>query len=53
MLEEISIDNYFLNRTPTAQEKMRTRIAKWNCIKLKSFCTSKGKSTRMKIQPTE
>jgi hypothetical protein len=34
------IGNYFLNRTPTAQE-IRAKIDKWDCIKLKSFCTSK------------
>jgi hypothetical protein len=39
-VKEIDIDNYFLNRTPIAQD-IRARIDKWDCIKLKSFCISK------------
>jgi hypothetical protein len=31
-LENIDIEIYFPNRTPTAQE-IRLRIDKWNCIK--------------------
>jgi hypothetical protein len=46
-LEDIS--NYFLNRTPITQE-IRARIDKWDCIKLKSFCTAKETITRMKRQ---
>jgi hypothetical protein len=36
MKEEFNYDtgNYFLNRTPIAQE---IRIEKWDCIKLKIF----------------
>jgi hypothetical protein len=41
--------NYFLNRTSDAQE-IRTRIDKWDCIKLKS-CTAKETITRIKKQP--
>jgi hypothetical protein len=44
--------NDFLNRTPTDQ-KIRTRIDKWDCIQLKSFCTAKETISRMKRQPTE
>jgi hypothetical protein len=36
----IGIGNYFLNKTPVPQQ-MRERIDKWECIKLKSFCTAK------------
>jgi hypothetical protein len=43
---------YFLNRTSIAQ-KVRPRIEKWDCIKLKSFCTSKETIIRIKRQPTE
>jgi hypothetical protein len=37
--EDICISNDFLNRIPTAQEMIRTE--KWDCIKLKGFCTAK------------
>jgi hypothetical protein len=49
---EIDISNYFLSKTPTAW-KIRTRIDKWDCIKLKTFCTSKETITGTKSQPTE
>jgi hypothetical protein len=51
-LQDIGIGNYFLNRTPTAQE-IRTRTHKWDCIKLKRLCTWKEIITRMRRQPTE
>jgi hypothetical protein len=44
-LEDVGIGNAFLNRTLIAQE-IRTRIDKWDCIKLKSFCTAKETITR-------
>jgi hypothetical protein len=45
--EDICIGNDFLNRTPIAQN-IRARTDKWDCIKLKDFCTSKEMITRMK-----
>jgi hypothetical protein len=33
-LEDIGVGNYFLNRTPIAQD-IKARIGKWDCIKLK------------------
>jgi hypothetical protein len=39
-LELIGLDNAFLNRTQMAQQ-LRERIDKWDCMKLKSFCTTK------------
>jgi hypothetical protein len=36
---DIGLGNYFLNRIPIAQE-IRTRIGKWECTKLKSFCAA-------------
>jgi hypothetical protein len=52
LLKDIDIGNVFLNSTPIAQE-IRTRIDKWYCIKLESFCTAKRTITRIKRQPTE
>jgi hypothetical protein len=51
-MEGIDIDNYFLSRTLVAKE-IRARIDKWDCIKLKRFCTSKETTSRIKRQPTE
>jgi hypothetical protein len=47
----IGIGNNFLNRTPVAQDP-RDRIYKWNCIKLKTFCTTKKTALRLNRQPT-
>jgi uncharacterized protein (DUF736 family) len=51
-LEQIGIGNDFLNRTQKAQH-LRETMNKWDCIKLKSFCTAKETVTRLKRQPTE
>jgi hypothetical protein len=51
-LEQIGIGNDFLNRTQKAQH-LRERMNKWDCIKLKSFCTENEAVIRLKIQPTE
>jgi hypothetical protein len=51
-LEDIGMGKDFLNKTPVAQE-IRTRIDKWDCIRLKSLCLSEETITRMKRQPTE
>jgi hypothetical protein len=40
----------FLKRTPIAQE-IRPRIDKWDCIKLKSLCTSKEAMIRPRDNP--
>jgi hypothetical protein len=34
-------------------KQLRERINKWDCIKLKSFCTAKEIVTRLKRLPTE
>jgi hypothetical protein len=41
----------FLNRTPIAYA-LRSRIAKWDLIKLQSFCKAKDTVNRTKQQPT-
>jgi hypothetical protein len=51
-LEQIGIGSDFLNRTQKAQHP-RERMNKWDCIKLKSFCTTKETVTRLRKQSTE
>jgi hypothetical protein len=51
-LEQIGIGNFFLNRTPMAQQ-LRERMNKWDCIKLKSFCIAKEIVTRLKRLSTQ
>ena len=42
----------FLNRTPMAYV-LRSRIDKWDLIKLQSFCKAKDTVNRAKRQPTD
>jgi hypothetical protein len=51
-LEQTGIRNNLLNRTQKAQH-LRETMNKWDCMKLKSFCTAKEPVTRLKRQPTE
>jgi len=51
-LEHIGTGENFLNRTPMAYA-LRSRIDKWDFIKLQSFCKAKGTIIRMKWQPTD
>jgi hypothetical protein len=51
-LEQIGTWNDFLNRTEKLQH-LRETMNKWDCIKLKRFCTAKETVTRLKRQPTE
>jgi hypothetical protein len=44
--------NDFLNRTQKTQH-LRGKMNKWDCIKLKSFCTAKETVTRLKRQHIE
>jgi hypothetical protein len=39
-LEQIGIHKDFTNRTQNVQH-LKERMNKWDCIKLKSFCTAK------------
>jgi hypothetical protein len=41
-----------LNRTPIAYA-LRSRIAKWNLIKLQSFCKAKDTVNKTKQQPRD
>jgi hypothetical protein len=52
LLEQIGIGNDFLNRIEKTQ-LLRETMNKWNCIKLKSFCTAKETVIRLKRQPRE
>jgi hypothetical protein len=40
ILEQLSIGNNFLDRTQKGSD-LGERMNKWDCIKLKSFCTAK------------
>jgi hypothetical protein len=51
-LESLGISNEFLNRTQMTQG-LRKRIAKWDYVKLKSFCTTKEMVSKLKTLPIE
>ena len=50
-LEDMGTGEKFLNRTPIAYA-LRSRIDKWDVIKLQSFCKAKDIVKRTKWQPT-
>ena len=49
-LEDMDAGEKFLNRTPIAYA-LRSRIDKWDLIKLQSFCKAKDNIKRTKRQP--
>jgi hypothetical protein len=51
-LELIGRERNFLNRTPMAHA-LRSRIDKWNLMKLESFCKSKDIVNKANRQPTD
>jgi hypothetical protein len=51
-LEAVGIGKDFLSRSQAAQ-KLRERINRWNCMKLKSFYTTKEMVSKLKRPPTE
>ena len=52
ILKDMSTGEKFLNRTAMACA-VRSRIDKWDLIKLQSFCTAMGIVNRTKWQPTD
>ena len=51
-LEHMGTGKNFLNKTPMAYA-LRSRIDKWDLIKLQSFCKAKDTVVRTKRQPTD
>jgi hypothetical protein len=51
-LEAIGTGKDFLSRTPEAQQ-LRERMDKWDCMKLKCFCTTKEFISKLKSPSTE
>jgi hypothetical protein len=51
-LKHMGTGDIFLNRTPMACA-LRSRIDKWDLIKLHSFCKAKDTVNRTKRQPTD
>ena len=51
-LFDINCSNIFLDLSPRVME-IKTKINKWDLIKLKNFCTAKETISKMKRQPTE
>ena len=49
---DINHTSVFFGQSPKAIE-IKTKINKWDLIKLTSFCTTKETINKMKIQPTE
>ena len=43
--------NTFTNMSPRARD-IKERINKWDLIKIRSFCTAKENSIKMKSEPT-
>jgi hypothetical protein len=50
-LELIDTGGHFLNRTPIVHA-LKSRIDKWDLIKLESFCKAKNRVNKTNQQPT-
>ena len=50
-LFDINYSNIFFDPSPSVME-IKTKINKWDLIKLKSFCTAKETINKTKRQPT-
>ena len=51
-LFDINHSKIFFDPPPRVVE-IKTKINKWDLVKLKSFCTAKGTINKMKEQPSE
>ena len=51
-LEDINQSKIFYDLPPRVME-IKTKISKWDLIKLKSFCTAKETINKVKRQPSE
>ena len=51
-LDDINHSKILFNPPPTVME-IKTKINKWDLIKLKSFCTAKETVSKVKRQPSE
>ena len=51
-LSDINRNNIFFYLSPRVMDR-KTKINKWDIIKLKSFCTSKETINKMKRQPSK
>ena len=51
-LLDVNCSNIFFDLSPRIME-IKTKINKWDLIKLESFCTSKETINKMKRQPSE
>ena len=51
-LFDINCSSIFFDPSPRVM-KIKTKINKWDLIKLKSFCTAKETINKMKRQPSE
>ena len=51
-LSDINHSNIFFNPSPRIME-IKTKINKWDLLKLKSFCTAKATINKAKRHPTD